>query len=413
VHTDDPRLLERLRRHATIAGVEIRRRPCGMLSEGLAVFDARCRVGLPEVLASRLPRGVEPTRPLILCSEDRLFVYGLDDLESLLRRIRTLTGARRIDLASILRGRSEAMVRLRELLQRVAPYDDVNVFVYGPTGSGKELVARALHQLSAAPGAFVGINCAAVAASLFESELFGHQRGAFTGATERHGLLESANEGTVFLDEVAEMPLDMQAKLLRALETRRLRPVGANEERPFRVRFVSATNRRPSSSVLRRDLFFRLAGVTVTVPPLCERAEDVLDLAPAFLEAFCERQGLPVRELTASALEALQEHDWPGNVRELKSVAEQLAMEAWAGRIGGDDVRCLLSRRRSLLASSLPPPPAQPAPPVGPGRDLRDLEREIILQTLEANHGNVAKTARDLGLPRSTLRARLRRYGAS
>ncbi|HJL14759.1 MAG TPA: sigma-54 dependent transcriptional regulator [Sandaracinaceae bacterium LLY-WYZ-13_1] len=409
VRTDDSSLFDRLWRRGAEIGVAVRKR-AALHSEPSTVVDLRGSSDVPEALAGRLPARWDRKRPLVLSADGHVFVYSTEDLDALLRRARAVAFRRRVELTSILRGRSEAMRELRSSLERVATFEDVNVFVHGPTGAGKELVARALHELAAARGRFVPLNCASLPKDLLESELFGHRRGAFTGARERTGLLESATDGTLFLDEIAEMSLEMQAKLLRAIETRRVRPVGGNEERPFRARFVAATNQRLRPSVMRRDLFYRLAGVTLRIPPLRRRPEDILDLAPHFLSRFCWRQGLPDRELAPSAIEALQAHTWPGNVRELKSVMEQVAIQPAHRPVQRADVERVLTESQVLTTSSLPPRRSTRPPSRLPAQSLPTLEREITLRTLRHNEGNVARTARDLGIPRSTLRARLRRY---
>ena len=317
----------------------------------------------------------------------------------------------------MLLGSSAPITAVREQILDVAAFGDVNVLILGETGTGKDLVGRALHAAAAPRGSYVPLNCSAIPGSLFESELFGHQSGSFTGARgAREGLLQEAAGGTLFLDEVGEMPRDLQPKLLRVLDSRTFRSLGANRERIFDARVVSATNRDIGRFAgLREDLFFRLAGFTIQMPPLRKRPEDIPLLAASFLTAFCRAHQLPSLWLTDDALDLLWHHPWNGNVRELKSVMERSAIVARDGRV---DARVV---RQGLLATS-PSPPRRgsiPAPPasatslrasVGRGMGLREAEREIILGALDRNEGNVARTARELGLPRSTLRARLRRY---
>jgi transcriptional regulator with GAF, ATPase, and Fis domain len=234
---------------------------------------------------------------------------------------------------------SEEMKQLQTMVERVAR-GDISVLLLGETGAGKEIVARMIHRASQRSNAkFVAVNCPAMPEALLESELFGHQRGAFTGAaTNKRGLLEEAAGGTVFLDEVGELPLSVQAKLLRVLEERVVRPVGANDGRPVDVRFVAATNRDLQADIaqgnFRNDLFFRLSGMSLTVPPLRRRPGDVEALARHFLERYATMLGYH-GELTLSgrALAQLQGHSWPGNVRELRNVIERAALLCGEGPI--------------------------------------------------------------------------------
>lgn len=224
-------------------------------------------------------------------------------------------------------GASPPMQRLFDLLERVAP-SDVSVLITGPTGAGKELVARALHDYSPRHKApFLAENCAAVPANLLESELFGHVKGAFTGAvSDRPGHFVAAHGGTVFLDEIGDMPLEMQAKLLRVLETRQVRPVGSNKSVNVDIRLVAATHRDLAKASeegrFRSDLFYRLNVVTLTVPALSERPEDIEPLARYFLARACAQSG-STAEWSPEALAALQAHPWPGNVRELNNVVQR------------------------------------------------------------------------------------------
>ena len=295
--------------------------------------------------------------------------------------------------------------RMREaliVLFKVAP-SDLPVLVMGETGTGKELAARFLHALSRRSGGpFLAINCSAVSRELFESELFGHERGAFTSATNtRVGLLEMARGGTVFLDEIGEMPADLQPKLLRALDERAIRRVGGNREIPTDVRVVAATNRdlsaRVEAGAFRRDLYFRLNAVAVTLPPLRERGDDVLLLARHFLAAeSARREGREPFVLDPEAARLLAGQAWPGNVRELKnviSVACQLAERPPA--IGPRDLRFA--------------PVATGAPAAG--RTLEEIEGDAIRDELARHGGNARKAADVLGLPLSTLYDRMKKHG--
>jgi DNA-binding NtrC family response regulator len=291
---------------------------------------------------------------------------------------------------------------MRDLLRRVARFapSDAPVVILGETGTGKEVVARTLHRnglRSAAP--FVAVNVAALPAELLESELFGHGKGAFTGAaTARQGLFEEADGGTLFLDEIGEMPLPLQAKMLRALQDGEIRRVGENRAFAVDVRIVCATHRdlaeRVRLGTFREDLYFRLKVLSVTVPPLRERVADILPLARQFLAA--ERHAPP--GFTTSAEERLLAHHWPGNVRELENVVRHGAALAGAARpIDGDD---------------LPDDVAAPrhAPVSGPLRPLAEIERDHVLRVLDACGGSQTDAARILGIARNTLWRKLKGY---
>jgi DNA-binding NtrC family response regulator len=318
------------------------------------------------------------------------------------------------DAADEIRGNAPEIRLVRRQVRRIATYPDVSVLILGETGTGKELVARAIHDLSAPHEPCVALNCAAISESLFESELFGHERGSYTGAhSARVGLLEQAGAGTVFLDEVGEMPIHLQPKLLRALETRSFRRVGGSRDIPLGARVVSATNRalsRRSSNVLRSDLMFRLAGFTLALPSLRARASDLVALAQRFLKEFLERH-VRSRPLgfTSAAVGELSRHSWPGNVRELRGVVEQAAILASGALIEGYDIQACLNEWQSPsppARSSAPPPPS----PALDGVRLEEVERNLVLQTLARCEGNLTRAASELGIARSTLRYRLRRY---
>jgi transcriptional regulator with GAF, ATPase, and Fis domain len=298
------------------------------------------------------------------------------------------------------------------MLERVA-VSPINVLILGETGVGKEVVAEAIHRLSTRREAgFVRVNCAAVSEALFESELFGHERGAFTGAVaSKPGLVEVADKGTVFLDEVGELGAGAQAKLLRVIEAREVTRVGGLRHRSVDVRFLAATNRNLEHEVargnFRSDLFFRLNGMALSVPPLRARAEEVVPLAELFLTRIAERLCLPTRpRLGASAIKQLLAHSWPGNVRELRNAIERAAVLCVGTVIEAHDL--------ALSAMASAPPSgekvttgAMPKPelsPLGPGR-LR--ERERIVEALQQCNGNQTRAAALLGMPRRTLVAKL------
>ena len=297
-----------------------------------------------------------------------------------------------------------AMRRLYELAGRLAR-GTISTLIVGETGTGKEMLAEHVHRASPrAAGPLIRINCAAFADGLVESELFGHARGAFTGATRDHrGLLEAASGGTVVLDEVGELPPSIQAKLLRVLEDRALVRVGTTTPVAIDVRFVASTNRDLEAAVasggFRRDLYFRLAGAVLAVPPLRDRADEIVALAQAFLADAGRRLARPGLGLDDSALTALRQHAWPGNVRELKNVIERAALV-----VDGDRV----------TAADLPFAAAAPAvTPAALPDALADLERARIVDALAQCHGNQTRAAALLGVPLRTFVKRLDQYGVS
>jgi DNA-binding NtrC family response regulator len=309
-------------------------------------------------------------------------------------------------------GESQVMLDLCQVLTRVAA-TDASVLITGETGSGKELVARALHARSARAGKrFVAFNCAAVPESLMESELFGHARGAFTDArAARPGLFQEAAGGTVFLDELGDMPLALQAKLLRALQERSVRPVGSDREVPIDVRILSATHQDLERAIedgrFRRDLFYRLDVVHLDVPPLRARGNDVLLLAQRFVARFAAQHGKPITGLSSEVAARLLAYDWPGNVRELANCIERAVA---------------LGQHDQLIVEDLPPklrtyeaPPHRPEGCDEPADlvSLATVERRHILRVLAAVAGNKARAARILEMDRKTLYRRLEEYGVA
>jgi len=307
-------------------------------------------------------------------------------------------------------GESEAMRELRELVARVADTEST-VLVTGETGTGKELVARALHRASRrAQGPFVAVNCAAMPEALLESELFGHARGAFTDArTERKGLFQRCEGGTLLLDEIGDMPLGLQPKLLRALQDRTLRPVGSDDEIKFDVRIVVSTNVDLEDAVeqgrFREDLFFRLNVIPVSVPPLRARGNDVLLLAQNFATRFATRSQKRVRGLSGTAAEKLMSYSWPGNVRELENAMERAVALTRFEEIAVDD---LPERVRNYSPSHIVIAADSPSELA----TLETVERAYILRVFESAGRNKAQAARILGLDRKTLYRKLQRYGA-
>jgi two-component system response regulator HydG len=294
------------------------------------------------------------------------------------------------------------------LIERAAP-SDATVLINGESGTGKDLVARALHERgSRREGPFVALNCAAVTESLLESELFGHKRGAFTDAREnRPGLLVQARGGTVFLDEIGDMPAGMQAKLLRAIESRTVRPVGSDAEIPIDVRFVAATNRDLESDAeegrFRHDLFFRTNVIQIAVPPLRARGNDVLLLAQHFLERAAVRNGKDVLGFSQPAAERLLGYTWPGNVRELQNAVERAVALTAFERIAPEDLpeRIRSHRRSQLVVGDEDPANLLP---------MHEVERRYILHVLDTTGGNKTVAARILGFDRRTMYRKLERY---
>jgi two-component system response regulator AtoC len=324
----------------------------------------------------------------------------------------TDTAALRPFTTSPLVGGSPVMKRLFAILTRVAPTDS-SVLISGATGTGKELVARAIHAQSPRRKApFVDINCSAIPEALLEAELFGHQRGTFTGAHEtRRGLIETASGGTLFLDEVDSLPLPAQAKLLRVLQERNLRRVGGRENISVDVRVISATNRDLRSAVaegtFRADLLFRLRVVPLRVPELRERGEeDIRLLVEHFLRQRAQRDGKRPRRFSAAALRALAAYSWPGNVRELENAVEYALTLGVGDLLGPDDLPAEIlegdANDRDMFAECM-----------RHGETLAELERRYILSVLERCDGHQLKAAALLGIDRRTLYRKLREYGVA
>jgi len=301
-------------------------------------------------------------------------------------------------------GESPEIKALIEQLRLVAD-TTATVLIEGESGTGKELVAHAIHKNSRrASKPFIPIHCGALCETLIESELFGHEKGAFTGALARKpGLIEMADGGTLFLDEIGEIPLSTQVKLLRFLETREFMRVGGVEPRKVDIRVIAATNRNLKEEVeegrFREDLYYRLNVVKVTIPPLRSRRTDIPILVNHFLREFGERHGKPELSLTQEALQKLQAYHWPGNVRQLKNVVENLVIFAQSPVIGVEN-----------LPSEIAGQPAEKID-YAPGMPLDELERQAILKTLEATGGNRSKAASMLGISRRTLIRRIKELG--
>jgi two-component system, NtrC family, nitrogen regulation response regulator NtrX len=293
------------------------------------------------------------------------------------------------------------------------------VLIMGENGTGKELVARAIHQESPrARRPFIKVNCAAIPKDLIESELFGHEKGAFTGASQlRIGKIEQADRGTLLLDEIGDMALDTQAKLLRVLEANELERVGGRQTISFDVRVLAATNKILTDEIaagrFREDLYYRIAVVPIEVPPLRDRTEDIAALALHFQARFSEESGRPAKPFTRDALARLERHDWPGNIRELRNVVERLQIMSRSETVDADEVHAVLASARSA------PPPAGGVPGSSAGvasalsfrERVEQFEIELIESTLRKHGGNIAETARDLETDRANLHRKMKRYG--
>ncbi len=306
-------------------------------------------------------------------------------------------------------GKSKPMREVYELIASIGS-TDASVIITGESGTGKELAAQTIHRLSGrAAGPFVAINAAAIPENLMESEIFGHEKGAFTGAVgSRAGCFEMANRGTLFMDEIAEMPLALQPKLLRVLEDRRVRRLGGSQEFTVDVRVLAATNREPRETVergrLREDLFYRLNVFTVALPPLRDRKSDIPLLAQSFIREFNQKHNAHVEALREEAVEVLVSYSWPGNVRELRNIMERAVILAKGEWIEPSHLPVYLIHTRSEVAAKIVLPP---------GVTAADAERELILRTLKRTGNNKAEAARQLGLDVKTIRNKLKAYGVN
>jgi len=421
--------------HAT-AGTDFRRflspesgvRLGALVAELGARAEGERSLWIPGALSARLASGAEFSAEATLSRFDvhRRIFYTLilrnvtERLEAE-RRIRSLTVEAeylREELAALggsdeILGASDALRGVLQTVKQVAA-TDATVLVLGETGTGKELVARAIHAASgrrARP--LVKVNCAAIPAALVESEFFGHERGAFTGATQRReGRFALAHSGTIFLDEIAELPADLQAKLLRVIQEGEFEPVGSSQTRKVDVRVIAATNRDLGRAVsegrFREDLYYRLNVVPIEVPPLRERGDDVVTLAVTFAARVGKRMGRTVEPLSADDVARLRAYAWPGNIRELQNVIERAVITSPDGRL---DLARFLQAGSSL---AVPTATARTRGAIRTNRDLEEIERESIVAALAAAGGRVAGTdgaAERLGTKPSTLRSRMKALG--
>lgn len=317
--------------------------------------------------------------------------------------------------------------RMRELIQlaKTVAQSKATVLIQGESGTGKELMASLVHENSTrANRPFVAINCAAIPENLLESELFGYERGSFTGAvSSKAGKFEFANGGTLLLDEISEMDVRLQAKLLRVIQEGEVDRIGGRKPIPVDVRIIATTNRNLADCVkegsFREDLYYRLNVVNLTIPPLRERVGDVRLLSSHFMRAYSERNGKSVNGISPDALSALESHEWPGNVRELENVMERAVITAQGGQISSQDValKSDMSFGAGAMAAGAPlmvVPTKEGVQLVGapwsPGQTLNDIERSVILNALQYHQGNRTHTAKALGISIRTLRNKLAEY---
>jgi DNA-binding NtrC family response regulator len=452
---DEPQVLKIVERLAAKAGFEVA--ACGSGAEAMRMLSRRSAdlamvdLRMPDVNGLDLLRQIRAAHPgceVILMTAyaavdsaveaiklgareyltkpfdfDRLRQVLADTRLELERRAQVIAlesqVARQLEFCGML-GRSPAMQEVFSLIQRLAPHAKV-VLLSGETGTGKELAARAFHHAGTRRGrAFVTINCSAVVDTLFESELFGHVRGAFTGAMEsKAGVFETANGGTLFLDEVGELPMSVQAKLLRALEYGEVQRVGALQPKHVDVTVIAATNRDLRAEVaagrFRGDLFYRLNVVEVALPPLRDRREDIPYLTAAFMRDAAVRMRKPISGLTAAAERLLLNARWDGNVRELKNVVERACMlsdgtllseRELAGAFGPEQA----AQSLSAVAQPAPKPRIDRAAHGSPPASLEGIEREHILEVLRQVNGNRMAAAKLLGISRRALYRRLERH---
>lgn len=315
------------------------------------------------------------------------------------------------DIANII-GRSQPMKKLMDMMSMVAP-SEATVLITGESGTGKELIARSLHFNSPRKEKpLVVVNCASITETLLESELFGHEKGAFTGADKRReGRFMQANHGTIFLDEIGETSPTMQAKLLRVLQEKEVQRVGSEETIKVDVRIVAATNRNLEADVanarFREDLFYRLNVMNLNVPPLKERQEDIPLFAQHFLKKFADKNRKTVKGFVPLAVDMLLNYDWPGNVRELENAIERAVILLTGEYITEKQLPLNITKKYPDLSTS----PIAAAPVMDGTRSMEEIEKEAILATLKASGGNKSETARRLGITRKTLHNKLKNYG--
>jgi len=353
------------------------------------------------------------TKPVDLTELKRLLGQALETV-GLRREIRRLRADQLQQASDVVIGRSSAMHEITHLIQRVAA-SPVSVLIQGESGTGKEIVARLIyHNSQRAAQSFIAINCAAIPEHLLESELFGYEAGAFTGAKrQKKGIIELADRGTLFLDEIGSMKLEMQAKLLRVLETRELRRLGGTQDTRVDLRVIAATNRDLRVAIetgeFREDLYWRLAVVEIDLPPLRDRVEDIDLFVAKFVSDFARVFAKDIRDVSPEALEALRRHRWPGNVRELRNVLERAAILCEGPEITLEHLPADLVAHHKAAPSPLQPGVALPPGGVDLKRTVADLEYQLITQAMEQSGGNQTLAAQILNISRDELRYRLQK----
>jgi DNA-binding NtrC family response regulator len=385
----------------------------GKLDEKLAVIMLTAQGSIESAVESMkmgafdyIQKPVDPIRLKRLLASACSQQQAERDIESVRHKVRE-TGV----LGSLV-GKSPPMQAIFTMIERIAP-NNVSVLITGESGTGKEVVARTLHELSGRNSKpFIAVNCAAIPETLIESEIFGHERGAFTGAVERRaGCFELAEEGTLLLDEIGEMPIATQAKLLRVLEDRTLRRLGSKIETQINVRVLAATNKDPATAIadghLRNDLYYRLNVFNIELPPLRDHLDDVPLIADAMIRAMNERHGCSVTGIEPALLREFGSYDWPGNVRELRNVLERAVVLCGTGILGRQHLPPSFgSVHIAAVADS-----DQLQMPVGTTVD--EAERRLILRTLESTGNNKTRAAEILGISLKTLHNKLKEYGST
>ncbi len=385
----------------------------GKMDEKLAVIMLTAQGSIESAVESMklgafdyIQKPVDPIRLKRLLVSASAQQQAERDIEVVRRKVRE-TGA----LGSLV-GKSPPMQAIFTLIERIA-LNNVSVLITGESGTGKEVVARTLHELSGRSNKpFIAVNCAAIPETLIESEIFGHERGAFTGAVERRpGCFELAEEGTLLLDEIGEMPIATQAKLLRVLEDRTLRRLGSKLETQINVRVLAATNKDPATAIadghLRSDLYYRLNVFNIEMPPLREHLEDVSLITDAMIRTMNERHGCSVTGVDSALLQEFESYDWPGNVRELRNVLERAVVLCGAGVLGRQHLPPGFGSVRIATVSDSD----QVQMPVGTTVD--EAEKRLILRTLESTGNNKTRAAEILGISLKTLHNKLKEYGSS
>lgn len=440
---DEPMITDGLRRHLADEGYDVDTASSG--SEAIDLFDAGahhlviCDLQLPDIDGLTLLRHMKDAKPttevLVVTGHGSVqtaveatkagafyFVEKPFDVEELLLLVEKALERRELmaETANMLRqlstrseyfniiGSSKQMQTIYETIESVAK-SDANVLIVGESGTGKELIANAIHYNSLrAKKPFIKVNCAALPKELIESELFGHTKGAFTGAhADKEGLVQHAAGGSLMLDEIAEMPIELQPKLLRVLQERTCRKIGSEKNYPVDFRLITSTNRLPADAIrdglLRDDLFYRISTITIHVPPLRERMEDIQLLTEHFLKLYAQKYERPINGVSQSAYQRLFAHSWPGNVRELQNVIERAVLLAKSEHIEPVD---LPFDNGTATAGAMP----SLAWDVPPNMTLEEIEKFVIERTLQRTGGNKQKAANMLGIYRPRLYSKIKKY---